>query len=411
LFVLYVQYVLEEKNKHRCPRCGDVLADEKALRFHRASGFCREDKDERTLRTLRVARQNEAKAKAQRRRRLVVQAKVETHEGVPIKAVAAFKYLGTQLDNCGGTTGEILRRTGMAKTVVRQLRSVWRDHTLPRHLKATLYGSLVSSVALYNAECWSMTEADWKILRAFQLNTLKTVAGEEQWKTMLEGEGEENEEEEEERQRTSRLELCGRLGIVDVETQLKEKRVAWAAHTARDKQEGTFWLIQAEVNKRTPWGKQLLKDVEEYGWTLDGLSEVGGAKELRELLVARRPIAAAKREDKKKSRGGRQPTKRAEEARRERRERLNEQREEAREKREAEQAARAKILIEINGRRWVRIPGEGDRWKVTTESGEEVEFEVRHEHFEENTGRTLKNVYGELFYEGVRGVGHADRKS
>lgn len=189
-----------------------MLPDEKALRAHRASGFCRVNKDEKALRTLRVGRYNEAKAKSRGRKRLAVQANVTTHDGIPTKATGVFKYLGTQMDNGGGTAGEVVRRTGTAKTVVQQLRRIWRDNSLPRHLKATLCGGLVSSVALYNAECWTMAEADWKAVKSFQFTTLKTVAGEEHWRAGQVAENGDESEDEEEQQRTSRMELCVRLG-------------------------------------------------------------------------------------------------------------------------------------------------------------------------------------------------------
>ncbi|CAD7951679.1 unnamed protein product, partial [Amoebophrya sp. A120] len=49
-------FVLEEKNSFTCEKCGDVLADETALHFHKTTGFCRPNKSVKELRTLRVAR-------------------------------------------------------------------------------------------------------------------------------------------------------------------------------------------------------------------------------------------------------------------------------------------------------------------------------------------------------------------
>eukprot|EP00392_Amoebophrya_sp_AT5.2_P014121 g14259.t1 len=370
-----VQYVLEERNKWKCGRCGDVLPDEKALRAHRASGFCRVNKDEKTLRTLRVGRYNEAKAKSRGRRRLVVQADVATHDGIPIKAARVFKYLGTQMDNGGGTAGEILRRTGTAKTVVQQLRRIWRDNSLPRHLKATLYGSLVSSVALYNAECWTMAAADWKVVKSFQFTTLKTMAGEEHWRVGQGAENGDESEEEEEQQRTSRMELCARLGVVDVETQLKEKRVAWVAHTARAKAEGTYWMIKDEMDKGTPWGKQVRKDLEEYGWTLEGLADFASAKQLREEMIGRRLVAAAKREKNRGKKAGGGATEKTKEAREKRRVNIEEIRKEI----ERKEEEKRKTLQKINGKRWARVPGAGNKWKAETEEEGEVVFEEQFE--------------------------------
>eukprot|EP00392_Amoebophrya_sp_AT5.2_P018385 g18914.t1 len=157
-----VQYVEASKNVHKCDRCGDILPDAKALRHHKASGFCRPVKTEKEQRQLRVGRYLEAKAKAVEKAKLVAQPEVATHEGVAVKAVGVFRYLGTQMANNATTGVEVTRRTNMARNTVKQLRKVWQDASLPRHLKAALYGSLVSSVALYNAECWRLSESDWK---------------------------------------------------------------------------------------------------------------------------------------------------------------------------------------------------------------------------------------------------------
>eukprot|EP00392_Amoebophrya_sp_AT5.2_P012445 g12548.t1 len=197
------------------------------------------------------------------------------------------------------------------------------------------------------------------------------------------------------------------LGVVDIETQLKEKRVAWVAHTARAKAEGTYWMIKDEVDKGTPWGKQVRKDLEEYGWTLEGLADFVSAGQLREEMIGRRLVAAAKREKSKGKKAGGAVTEKTKEAREKRRANIEEIRKEIERKNEENR----KTLQKINGKRWARVPGAGDKWKAETEGGEEVEFVEQFEYFCENTGRTLKQVMGKHFYQGAEGVWWANRST
>eukprot|EP00392_Amoebophrya_sp_AT5.2_P018258 g18763.t1 len=274
------RHVVESKNKLVCQRCGDVLSDEKALKHHAGSGFCRPDKTDEQLRQLRVGRHVEERQKADTKRRLVVPARLEA-QGERIRTVGAFRYLGTVVDNSARTAGEVQRRTAMATATVRQLRRVWWDTSLEQGLKALLYTALVSSVALYNAETWTIAAADWKALRRFQLNSLKEVADERRrdWQRLQRqeepgaaedddangdhDEEREDDEEDEQQEYSSRAELCRRTGIPEIETIIREKRVAWAAHAVRDKSgEGSGERIKKECSQKTPWGRQLGEDLE-----------------------------------------------------------------------------------------------------------------------------------------------------
>eukprot|EP00392_Amoebophrya_sp_AT5.2_P019073 g19784.t1 len=409
------QYVVEGRNKFVCERCGDVLPDGKALKYHQATGFCRPVKTLEQQRQLRVGRYLEEKAKATERKKLLVPIDLQTYSGEKIGTAAAFKYLGTQVSNSASTSAEVARRTGIARTTVRTLRDLWRDATVPRHLKAELYGALVTSVALYNSECWVIPESDWKVLRAFQLATLKVITGEDRrrWhhrqgqdedteeeederkaEEAEEAAGEEINEDDEEQEWTSRRSLCERTGIVDIETLVREKRVAWAAHAARDHSgEGVFRWIANELRRKTVWGRQLHADLAAYGLQIDILGTMD-AKELRQLMHGRREIEAAKRA-KKGRKGGkkREKSEKTEEKYEEQRKRIAEQKEERRKQKEKEK----ELLRRINNHKWVRAPGAGvGSWRLA--DSEDLTFKVSHEDFCENTGRDRFTVAGVVFH-------------
>eukprot|EP00392_Amoebophrya_sp_AT5.2_P013832 g13964.t1 len=121
---------------------------------------------------------------------------------------------------------------------------------------------------------------------AFDTATLVFLfAGEQVWThTIGEAEShaaeqvEDAQETEEEEDRTSRWELCKRLGIAPIEEAVREKRVVWAAHALRDAgAEGSGERIQREHARKTEWGKQLADDLEHYGLTLEQLQTTDAA--------------------------------------------------------------------------------------------------------------------------------------
>ena len=95
-----------------------------------------------------------------------------------------------------------------------------------------------------------------------------------------------------------------------------------------------------------------------------------------------------------------------------RRKRIAENRErisEALRKREEEEARKKSIREKISGTRWVRLPGAGNRFTAKTATGEEVEFEVTYEWFQENTGQDVRNALGGSFVQKKDGRWYADR--
>jgi len=337
-----------------------------------------------------------------------------------IRTVGAFRYLGTVVDNSARTAGEVQRRTAMATATVRQLRRVWWDTSLEQGLKALLYTALVSSVALYNAETWTIAAADWKALRRFQLNSLKEVADERRrdWQRLQRqeepgaaedddangdhDEEREDDEEDEQQEYSSRAELCRRTGIPEIETIIREKRVAWAAHAVRDKSgEGSGERIKKECSQETPWGRQLGEDLEYYGVTLEGLEEVDAAT-VRSMMMDARPFESTKRKRTRRTKRG--ATAKTVEMRAERQERLDELEEERRKKKE-EAAA---LLRRINNKKWAKSPTAGEgKWHLVDD--EEERFTVSFETFCENTGRDWLVVEGRHFYRAPDGRYECDR--
>ncbi len=188
------------------------------------------------------------------------------------------------------------------------------------------------------------------------------------------------------------MELCRRLGVLDVETALREKRMAWVAHATRDRTENSALWIRNEMRIKSTWGRLVLQDFAHYGLVEEEFfAAPPDANTMKELMRKKRTVQTGRQ--RKTKQATENMTKRSEEQRA----RIQQQR------RDNEQA-RASLLQKINGRRWGRVPsanGEGS-WQL--ESDPEVRFTVTGEDFCENTGREIKDVAGQAFYRNQEGL-------
>ena len=71
-----------------------------------------------------------------------------------MEAINRFTYLGSDVDSSGYCTPEILRRIGLASSIMSQLDRVWRQSRLSNITKIRIYSSCVLSVLLYASETY-----------------------------------------------------------------------------------------------------------------------------------------------------------------------------------------------------------------------------------------------------------------
>ncbi|CAD7932716.1 unnamed protein product [Amoebophrya sp. A120] len=228
-----------------------------------------------------------------------------------------------------------------------------------------------------------------KLLKQYQHQTLRTLTGE--WRAWQK-EAEKGQEEEELQELddaaeyASRMDLCRKAGVLDIETMLREKRVAWIAHAARDRSENSFMWIATEIRRKSIWGKQAALDLERYGFTLEALTQQPpDAETVRNTLKEKRAYQTGRGE---KPRQKRQKTERTEQMREEQRQRIAQQKAEQEEE-------RRQFVQKIDGKRWVRLPGRRDAWHP--EDDAQVLFTATDD-FCENTGREILYVAGLTFY-------------
>ncbi len=79
-----------------------------------------------------------------------------------------FTYLGSVVQNSGGSDHEVFRRIGLAHAVMNSLdTSIWRCRYLSRRTKIRIFTSLVLPVLLYGCETWTLTGGLERRIEAF----------------------------------------------------------------------------------------------------------------------------------------------------------------------------------------------------------------------------------------------------
>ena len=78
--------------------------------------------------------------------------------GKPLEEVAEFTYLGSKVDETGGTAADIKARIGKARIAFSALSKVWKDRNISTKTKIKVFKSNVKSVLLYESETWSLTK-------------------------------------------------------------------------------------------------------------------------------------------------------------------------------------------------------------------------------------------------------------
>jgi hypothetical protein len=100
-----------------------------------------------------------------------------------IEHVDKFKYLGQIISSDGKLKGEISRRIGQAYAAFRSLerRGIWKDKTISRRTKITIYRVTVLTILLYCSETWSIGPDDVKKLETAQMMCLRRICGDRSW--------------------------------------------------------------------------------------------------------------------------------------------------------------------------------------------------------------------------------------
>ena len=175
-----------------------------------------------------------------------------------LDVVTDFTYLGSIVDEKGGTQADIKGRVGKARAAFTSLSKIWKDRHISRKTKVKLFNSNVKSVLLYGSETWSLTKSCTRKLQTF-INTCLRRIMKIHWKDKVHN--------------TTLWESTGQIPIID---EIGRRRWRWIGHTLR-KPAGTItrhalqWNPQGQRSRgrpRTTWRRQIEDDMEKggFGW-------------------------------------------------------------------------------------------------------------------------------------------------
>ncbi|VDP67264.1 unnamed protein product [Schistosoma mattheei] len=82
-----------------------------------------------------------------------------TIDGEDLKDVKTFAYLGSIIDEQGGSDSDVKSRIGEARAAYLQLRNIWNSKQLSTNTKVRMFNTNVKTVLLYGAETWGTTKA------------------------------------------------------------------------------------------------------------------------------------------------------------------------------------------------------------------------------------------------------------
>ncbi|CAK1586881.1 unnamed protein product [Parnassius mnemosyne] len=98
-------------------------------------------------------------------------------EGVPLKRVEEFKYLGSIVAAKACTERNIQNRTQTAWLKWRSLSGILCDSRIPIKIKGNIYKRPVKPALLYGSECWPMRKTDEQKLHVIEMKMLRWSGG------------------------------------------------------------------------------------------------------------------------------------------------------------------------------------------------------------------------------------------
>ncbi|VDP78985.1 unnamed protein product, partial [Schistosoma curassoni] len=80
-----------------------------------------------------------------------------TLDGETLEDVESFTYLGSIIDEQGGSDADVKARNGKARAAFPQLKNIWDSKQLSTNIKVRIFNTNVKTVLLYGAETWRTT--------------------------------------------------------------------------------------------------------------------------------------------------------------------------------------------------------------------------------------------------------------
>ncbi|VDP17886.1 unnamed protein product [Schistosoma margrebowiei] len=98
-----------------------------------------------------------------------------TIDGEDLEDVKTFTYLGSIIDEHGGSDADVKARIGKARAAYLQLRNIWNSKQLSTNTKVRIFNTNVKTVLLYGAETWRTTKAIIQKIQVFINSCLRKI--------------------------------------------------------------------------------------------------------------------------------------------------------------------------------------------------------------------------------------------
>ena len=174
-------------------------------------------------------------------------------EGVTLKEVQKFVYLGCEMQNDGDIRNEIGIRIGKAGAAFRTMENVWNESGMSLPTKLRLFNSIVLSVLLYGSESWKGLRQIEERVRRFESICLRKILN-IRWYDMV-----------------SEQELRRRTGQQTITEKLRINRWRWYGHVLRMPEQRTpkqalYWKPTGRRRVGRPkdtWQRTIQRDLTE----------------------------------------------------------------------------------------------------------------------------------------------------
>ncbi|VDP31111.1 unnamed protein product [Schistosoma margrebowiei] len=156
-----------------------------------------------------------------------------------LEDVKTFTYLGSIIDEQGGSDEDVKARIGKARAAYLQLRNIWNSKQLSTNTKVRIFNTNVKTVLLYGAETWRTTKAIIQKIQVFINNCLRKIL-QIRWPDTI-----------------SNNVLWERTNQIPAEEEIRKKRWKWIGHTLRKAQkyvtrQALTWNPQGQRKRGRP---------------------------------------------------------------------------------------------------------------------------------------------------------------
>ncbi|CAH8665722.1 unnamed protein product, partial [Schistosoma curassoni] len=138
-----------------------------------------------------------------------------TLDGETLEDVESFTYLGSIIDEQGGSDADVKARIGKARVAFLQLKNIWNSKQLSTNIKVRIFNTNVKAVLLYGAETWRTTTTTIKKVQVFINSCLRKILN-IYWPDTI-----------------SNSLLWERTNQLPAEEEIRKRRWKWIGHTLR----------------------------------------------------------------------------------------------------------------------------------------------------------------------------------